>query len=183
MSDTVVYDPNKAMFKNYAPLIFDARLITAVNAMFNAGTTFKYLFGILDLTISGLVTDFCGFFRIEDIQVSPSVKLVEALSHVNDGVVVTTYGDNSAVFTPAQFWNNVTKMIEHEKRFSRQKGSILGDDMYGVVFIVEKVVKEVKVRFAVNLYRESWGGKTEYYIRRFPPNDMWECGHYFAIKV
>lgn len=182
MSTTLVTNSKPSVFRAYTPLTFDTQLLRDVNVIFDAGKTFKHLSSIYGFTIAESIINFCGADLAGDIKVAPPVRLVEALGSVKETTVISSYGE-LAVFTPAQFWNNVTKMIEHERKFPCQKTSILGYDIHGIVFIVEKVVKDVKVRFAMNLYRESWKDETKYYLTRFEPNGMWEYGHCFAIKV
>ncbi len=194
MSGTLIANPKPSIpFKSSMLLTFDAQLLKDVNAIFNAGTTFKHLSNIHGLTIAESVINFCGADLAGDIKVAPPVILVEASSSVSETTVISGYGE-LAVFTPAQFWNNVTKMIEYERRLPRQEASILGEETHGIVFLVDKGRKDQKanlksldlspkVRFAMNLYREFWKGMTKYYLTRFEPNGAWEEGHYFAIKA
>ena len=183
MSATLIANPKPSVtFKSSRLLTFDAQLLKDVNAIFNAGTTFKHLSSINGFTIAESVINFCGADLAGDIKVAPPVRLVEALTIVSDTTVISGYGE-LAIFAPAQFWNNVTKMIEYERKLSPQETSILGEDAHGIVFIVEKVMKDVKVKFAMNLYRESWKGVTKHYLARFEPNGVWEEGHRFAVKA
>jgi hypothetical protein len=183
-SETTVVKPEVlAGVHQHDPIMFDPNMLKVVNKVFQQGKASEYLSGISDLFIADTVKNYFGLTLSVEIKgIPPGIRCIELLTSVNDCDIRNTYG-KLAVFTPAQFWNNVTRVIDYERVLADQSDSVLGEDTYGLVFLVEKFVKDVPTLFAVNLYRDSWKGKREYYLTVLKTGDSWEAGHSFAIKV
>ncbi|MFZ2151832.1 MAG: hypothetical protein WAV09_01845 [Minisyncoccia bacterium] len=183
VTDTTIAPEVLPVFYKHNPIVFDPGMLKSLKEVFRKGTTLEYLSYIRNLSIDGSVMNYFGTSLSLSLNVAtPGLQCVELLSLVNDVDVQDSYGE-LAVFTPEQFWNNVVKVIEHERNLSDQSDSLLGEDTTGLVFLVEKLIKDVPRRFAVNLYHEHWKQKTEYYLKLFPTGGMWEVGHSFVLKV
>jgi hypothetical protein len=171
------------VFCGHSPIIFDPHMVRAMNVIFHEGSTLKYLSDIENLHVYDDLIGYLGTsFPMSIKGVTPGIRRIEFLSFTSDVDFENHYGE-LAIFTPAQLWNNVTKVVEHERSLTSQSDSILGEDTHGLVFLVEKMIKDVPKRFAVNLYRERWKDKVAYYLSLFEAGGMWESGHYFALKV
>ncbi len=179
---TVIVSPGSA-FENHEPLVFNRRIMTVINEVFDEGTILKYLSkNIPTLSISHSVMDNFGATLTGNLKgVAPELSCVEFLRNNTDTEFYDTYGSPS-IFTPSQFWNSVIKIAEHERMLLDQNDSILGEDTHGVVFIVEKVIKNVPKRFLVNYFRERCKDRIDYRMMLFEYGGMCERGHYFMVK-
>lgn len=164
-------------------VLFSSSLLQDINNIFDSGATLKYLSETIKLSIPNNVMNCLGTSITLDLKgASPPIRLVESSFEVSDLLIAQSYG-SMAIFTPAQFWNNITKVLAREIILENQNESILGDDTFGIVFLVERLIKDSKKRVAVNLYRESWKSKTEFSLSLSETGGTWERGHYFVIKV
>ncbi len=180
---TAAINAETGMFRNHEPLEFSPYMVMAMNDLHDDHTTLEHLLNIKNLNIAQNVMKYLGKSLREELKgITPGIRLVELLCDSKDIEFSNTYGAIS-VFTPAEFWNNATKIIERERVLVDQKDSILGEDTFGVIFVVEKVTEGARKKILVNIYREHWRGKIEYHMRLFPEFGMSECGHYFAIKM
>lgn len=175
--------PKISFFQNSKQTAFDPHAVKAVNLIFDSGEALKYLSGLKNLHISQMVMKYFGTSLSNNLKgVSSGIKLIELQSSEYEDDFSDVFGEKS-IFTPSQFWNNCIKMLEHERRLSRQEDSLLGENTYGVVFIVEKIIDGVSKKFSVNFYRECSQNKVDFYLSLFEYGGIWERGHYFATKV
>lgn len=181
-ADTIAKPETLPDFCQHDPIVFDSLMVKSLNEVFRKGTTLEYLSYIPNLHIYDSVMNYLGLNLSMSIEgSSPEILCAEPLTSVVD-INLRKHGEQF-VFTPEEFWNSAVKVIERERTLLDQSDSILGEDTFGIVFLVEKSIKDVPTLFAVNLYRECWKQKIEYYLKLFQTGGMWEVGNSFVMKV
>jgi hypothetical protein len=171
-------------FALHKPLVFSPKMMKKVNEVFDDGAPLKHLYSRLpSLLISDKVMDYFGSALTGNLKgVTPGLRRVEFLRDCTDTEFFETYGPVT-VFTPAQFWNSVVKIAEHERTLENPDDTIFGEDIFGIVFIVEKTFNTVPKKFSINFFREQNKDRFGYRIMSTSYGSMWERGHYFISKI